>query len=111
MTPSLFIVAVLLLFFGVVLPVAMKVAEDNRTSPYGSGAARRYLAALVRESELEPEKFAREGVARPPWVVFVNCGPTTDKWKADMVKAVARIAPDNVSITNYGTSICMSPKS
>ncbi len=111
MTPSLLVVTVLLLLVGVVMPVASMIADEARRSPYAAGAARRYLAELVRRSELEPWEFIRNGVSAPPWVVFENIGiRNTDKWKADMVAAIALIAPENVSISGCGTSICMTPK-
>ena len=111
MTPSLLVVAVLLLLVGVVAPVASMIADEARRSPYGAGAARRYLEKLVRRSELEPWEFNRDGVSVPPWVVFENIGSrNTDEWKADMVASVALIAPDDVLITDHGTSIRMTPK-
>lgn len=95
------------------LPVFFMLREDYGNSIHGMGAARRYLAALDREAKLRPGDFQNGGVSIPPWVALGVAGGgsgATDKWKANMVEAIARIAPDNVSITESGTCIQMSPK-
>lgn len=114
MTPGLAIIAAVILTVGVILPVVSMIVDESKRYPsiYGAGAARLYLAELVRRSELESWEFARGGVSAPPWVVFNGSGNRTDdeKWKANMVAAVAAIAPDDVTISDAGTCIRMTPK-
>lgn len=111
MTPGIAIIAGIILIFGVVVPVISMIADECSRSPYGSGAARKYLAALVKESQMWPAEYAKHGVSQAPWVVFHNIGSrNTSEWKADMAKRISAIAPEDVSISDAGTCICMAPK-
>lgn len=111
MTPGLAIIAAAIFIFGVMLPASLMLAREAKNSIYGAGAARRYLAELVKRAKREPWEFEKDGVSAPPWVVFPNIGSqNTEEWMSDMVESVASIAPDDVEITGYGTSIRMTPK-
>ena len=88
----------------------IKSARSSVKSVNINSMASKYLKALIAEAYARPERFVMEGAHVTTWAVFDGAEEDIAQLKkSQLVKAVARIAPPEVSISDAGTCICMRP--